>query len=226
MKETWKNVVGLENYYQVSSLGRIYSKVKSKIITQRIRLGYYSVGLYDPRIKKQNTHRVHRLVAFAFLSNALNKPQVNHIDGNKFNNTVINLEWVTGLENIRHAHKFIIKHSKGSKNAASKLTETKVKKIGRLLNKGISCNKIAKQYQVSFSLIAGIKRNIGWKHLNLQFTDNVSKRTKSIRIQDNNGQIYNSIYEASKKLKLNKGWISSIIHGRMKQIKGHTFKIV
>jgi hypothetical protein len=104
-KEIWKNVVGYENLYLVSSFGRVLSlfKNKNKILKQISHpLGYMKVNLYKD--KKMKTFFVHRLVAVSFLNNEKNKNEINHLDGNKKNNNLNNLEWCFGFENIRHAH--------------------------------------------------------------------------------------------------------------------------
>ena len=101
--EIWKNIQGYENLYQVSNLGRIKNIKTNTIKSQQIRNGYYSVRLFkEGKGKHFNTHR---LVAIAFIPNKENKKQVNHIDGNKLNNNVINLEWVNQSENMNHAYK-------------------------------------------------------------------------------------------------------------------------
>jgi hypothetical protein len=109
-KEIWKDVKGYEGLYQVSNLGRIKSIIrKGKILSNKSHR-YISVIFYKNKLRKNI--RVHRLVAGAFIPNPENKPQVNHIDGNKKNNNVNNLEWNTQLENIRHAYRTGIKSNK------------------------------------------------------------------------------------------------------------------
>ena len=102
MKEIWKDVKDYEGLYQVSNLGRI--KRKSKIIKNGIDTkGYCYVNLSKNGIVKNV--RVHRIVAISFIPNIENKKEINHIDGNKQNNCVSNLEWATHKENIKHAIK-------------------------------------------------------------------------------------------------------------------------
>lgn len=104
MEEVWKDIEGYEGLYKVSNLGNIHSIKSHYILKGSIdTMGYRIVNLSK---NKTNKHfYIHRLVAKAFIPNPDNKPQVNHIDGNKLNNNITNLEWVTGKENIRHASK-------------------------------------------------------------------------------------------------------------------------
>jgi hypothetical protein len=86
----------------VSNDGQIRNDKTGKIKAKnKDSKGYYSESLYKDG--KAVTKKVHRLVAEAFIPNPDSKPCVNHIDGNKLNNSVDNLEWVTHSENMRHA---------------------------------------------------------------------------------------------------------------------------
>ncbi len=129
--EIWKDIFGYEGLYQISNYGRVKSLLKiikhkksknkkeyiktNKEIIKKISIckGYSIISL--SKENKQSTKRVCRLVADAFIPNLQNKPQVNHIDGNKHNDNIYNLEWCTEKENIRHAieNKLIIR-KKGS----------------------------------------------------------------------------------------------------------------
>lgn len=88
--------------YSITSDGRVLnSKNKEKAI-HKSRDGYYKVNLYTNG--HSTSKRVNRLVAEAFIPNPNNKPDVNHKDGNKLNNSYENLEWATRSENMRHAY--------------------------------------------------------------------------------------------------------------------------
>lgn len=106
MNETWKDISGYEGLYQVSNLGRIMSLKKIKGIGNRIlKLSKshngYSVVILSKN-GKLNNYKVHRLVASEFISNQYNLPEVNHIDEDKNNNFVENLEWCTQIYNLRY----------------------------------------------------------------------------------------------------------------------------
>ena len=99
--EEWKQISNLP--YEISSLGKIRN-LQGKVLKTYIQ----NSGYKQIKINYQGLHihkSIHRLVAEAFIPNPLNKEYVNHIDGNKLNNTVDNLEWCTNSENILHARK-------------------------------------------------------------------------------------------------------------------------
>jgi hypothetical protein len=107
LNEEWRDVVGYEGLYLVSNYGRVRRTKKSRGTDSRIlaqsvsKRGYITYSLY--RNQKRKHKCAHRLVAEAFLPRIEGKEHVNHIDGNKLNNYVGNLEWVTPGENVRHA---------------------------------------------------------------------------------------------------------------------------
>ena len=100
LMEEWKKIEGTK--YSVSTYGRVMNDKRGTFVSPLEMQGYKRVDLYENG--KHHYLRIHRLVATAFIPNPDNKPQVNHIDGNKSNNRVDNLEWCTGSENQRHAH--------------------------------------------------------------------------------------------------------------------------
>lgn len=101
MIEEWRDIKGYEGLYQVSNLGRVYGIKRQRFLnTVYDRNGYSSVKLTKNGIGKLLS--LHRIVAINFIPNQENKPQVNHIDEDKTNNMVSNLEWTTAKENVNH----------------------------------------------------------------------------------------------------------------------------
>lgn len=136
MEEIWQDIKGYEGIYQISNLGKIKSIARdTSNVCKQTRLlkptkdrdrGYLIVTLC--KNNKYKTVRVHRIVAETFIPNPENKSQVNHIDGNKLNNNVNNLEWCTASENIRHSwenglSKISDKHRKVASEKAKKRWE-------------------------------------------------------------------------------------------------------
>lgn len=101
-EEVWKDIEGYEGLYQVSSWGRVRSTYRGGRILKSLvtTYGYLRVTLYKSNVGK--CQFIHRLVAQAFIPNPQNKPEINHIDENKENNFVDNLEWVTTKENLNY----------------------------------------------------------------------------------------------------------------------------
>lgn len=110
LKEIWADIPNYEGEYQVSNYGRVKNLSKGRILKgHKTNRGYIQVELHGKVLV------VHRLVAQAFIPNPQDKPQVNHIDGNKTNNHINNLEWCTNGENQIHAYRLGL--NKRSENA-------------------------------------------------------------------------------------------------------------
>lgn len=101
MEEIWKDIKDYEGLYQVSSFGRVKSFYTNRILKgSKHPQGYLTVTLCKDSTKY--TKKIHRLVAQAFIPNPEHKSEINHIDEDKTNNSVNNLEWSTRKENINH----------------------------------------------------------------------------------------------------------------------------
>lgn len=162
MKEIWKDIPGFENVYQVSNLGNVRSvdrfifyanpngknkgkSVKGCLLTRRKSFGkYFSVNLSTTG-KGKKSYFVHRLVAKTFIPNPLNLEQVNHIDGNIYNNKAENLEWVTMSQNIRHAYKTGLNHGLKYELSPHNRPVLQFDKNGLFLKRWISATEAAEK---------------------------------------------------------------------------------
>lgn len=173
-KEEWREVAGSDGLYLISNLGNLrrveYVSRKGDIVPER-QIAYYvnSQGYIATKIKingKFKTKSAHRLIAEAFIPNPDNKPQINHIDNNRKNNSIENLEWVTAKENIHHC----IRQKRnpiGEKHGSAVLTEYDVKIIKRLFKQGVSVPVVAKAFDLSQGAIRCIKDNRTWKFVTI-----------------------------------------------------------
>jgi hypothetical protein len=175
--EIWKDIPEYKGIYQVSNLGRVkrlqtsQNRSNNKILNLKEKLlngtinyfGYNRVTLYKNCIGKSCA--VHRLVAICFIENKLNKPQVNHIDGNKLNNIVENLEWCNNSENQLHAWKLGLNRTSDNLDLYRTnciVTKELVIKIREEL-KTTKSRILAKKYNLSESQMSNIKNNKRWK---------------------------------------------------------------
>lgn len=99
MKEIWKEIKDYEGLYWVSNLGHVKNRHNHILKPEYSNKGYACVQLRKEN--KTRKHRVHKLVAKAFIPNPNNLPEINHIDENKVNNAADNLEWCTHIQNVR-----------------------------------------------------------------------------------------------------------------------------
>lgn len=106
MQEQWKDIRSYEGFYRVSNLGKVFSVRTNKLLSQwKDKDGYLRCNLKKHSVVRQAS--VHRLVAEVFILNPENKPQVNHKNGIRHDNSVDNLEWCTCLENQQHKCKVL-----------------------------------------------------------------------------------------------------------------------
>jgi hypothetical protein len=162
-KEIWKDIRGYSGKYQVSNKGRIRSLLCNRVKILSLHddsFGYLKVTLHAV---KRKHYRVHRLVAQAFIPNPKRRPQINHKDGNKRNNGVKNLKWVTNRQNYDHALKNNLV-ARGERSGNHKLTIKQVLKI-RLLSKVLTAYQIKKLFDVAYSTIHFIIKRKSWRHI-------------------------------------------------------------
>jgi len=168
--KTYKGVTikyDLSDTYEISNTGKIRHKHSGRERKLRINNSGYPYVMLCKDGKKLNC-KVHRLVAQTFLENTENKETVNHIDGNKTNNNVDNLEWATRSENTQHAFANGLINIKGEQNHNSKLTKFKVIEIRerRVTNPKLwTQSKLAKEYGVDRSQISRIIHRKTWAHV-------------------------------------------------------------
>jgi hypothetical protein len=161
--ELWKDVVGFEGLYEVSDQGRV-KRVEGSAAgciktakPDRNRGGYLKVNLC--RNGKGTYHRVHRLVAAAFLGPCPADHEVGHKDHDPTNNRVENLEYVTHRENVYHS----IRAGRHYLPFSSNLTAADVLEIRA--TEGVSLRKLAAKYGVGFNTIGRIRRREVWTHV-------------------------------------------------------------
>ena len=171
MVEEWKPICGFEGLYNISNHGNVYSLVSDKQLKlAKGKRGYFTIRIYKDR--KGHTLAVHRLVALAFMENVENKRCVNHIDGNKRNNTLSNLEWATDSENSRHAYATGLMSDRfGTNNGCAKINDEIALEVKLLMRDGVNCLEISRRLNISHHIVYGIKKG-GWKHVTIEGESN------------------------------------------------------
>ena len=146
--------------YSVSTSGAVTNTKTGRTLRPELtQNGYYRVTLCCDGGKKR--FLLHRLVAILYIENAENKPCVNHIDGDKANNSVSNLEWCTFSENERHSYGELGKVvPNGIDHYNAKLTDDQCRRAVILRRSGFSCRKIAAILGVSHQHISEITRGL------------------------------------------------------------------
>ncbi len=172
MAEQWKPIVGYEDLYQVSDQGRVrriargpHTHVGLIRRLDNARNGYPRVDLWRNGHAEKRT--VHSLVTEAFLGPRPAGLEVNHENGNKRDNRVSNLEYLTKSENVKHTYRVLgRKAPRGEANGSAKLTDASVREIRRLYAEGgVTHCELAKQYGVDRATIGQILRLEHWTHV-------------------------------------------------------------
>lgn len=152
LQEEWRAVIGFEGFYEVSNLGRIKSFHKRNGTTRKRILEPYQTGKYFGvdlcRENKIARYKIHRLVAIHFIGPIPDGKEVNHLDGDKENNAISNLEYVTRLENVRHALRLGLRKLRAEDAPNVKLNWSKVNEIRKLAADGVKKRDIAKQFKI------------------------------------------------------------------------------
>lgn len=191
-EEVWKDIEGFQ--YQVSNLGRVKSlgryiyyidgrtgKECQRWSRERVlrsstgTSGYDTTHLYKDDAER-HTVMIHRLVAEYFLDKVEGKDLVNHKDGNKLNNNIVNLEWVTFSENVLHALDTGLLRKRGEDCNFAKLSEKEVVEIMALRKydpKKFSCKRISDKYQISEKYVSYLAsgNSSRWQHIDFSQVD-------------------------------------------------------
>ena len=157
--EMWK-IIPFEDEYEISSEGKVRNKSSKHIKSLRFdRYGYLRVTLYP----SGKTYTVHRLVAKTFLENE--DSEVNHINGDKTDNRVSNLEWCSASQNARHRDKVLSRKWVGHMNPSASLSVDTVREIkyGDFL--GLNNREIGDKFKVSSEQVRRIRSGQRWKHI-------------------------------------------------------------
>lgn len=170
--EIWVNVKNFESRYKISNYGRVKTiyKCGEKFLKPRICLIHANkkpllVTLHKNGEKGQ-PYTLHKLVAIHFIPNPQNLETINHINGDKFNNKVNNLEWLSRQDNTRHALENGLIVARGEKHSVSKLKENEVLNIRKSYEiDKISMGKLSKIYNVTVTTISNVIKRKSWTHI-------------------------------------------------------------
>lgn len=166
----WRDVRGYEGRYQVSDDGDVRSLLTNRVLKPApTSKGYSSVVLYDGSSPKQpKSYTVHTLVCAAFIGPRISGLTVNHVDGNKTNNAVSNLELVTMSENMRHAIATGLNSPPDARRINGKLSNKNVRLIRRVYSRTVRRGtqaKLARRFGVTPKVIADVVHGVSYREI-------------------------------------------------------------
>lgn len=160
------NIPNLHHEFSIDTLGIVRNETKGTVIkgTSITRNNRYV------KVHLDKFYALHRLVAEHFILNPENLPQVNHINGDRYDNRVENLEWCSPSENVKHAYKTGLKTNHGTSNPVSKLTEEDVIRIWALRHTNMTARSIRDHLKlhVSVDAVKAVKQGKNWRTVTSQ----------------------------------------------------------
>lgn len=212
-QESWLDVIGYEGRYEVSDYGSIRSLLSKppnlhggdasthgEMVCRMRDDGYLSVGLVDS-VGNRGTHFVHTLVAESWIGPRPDGMEVNHKDGDKQNNCVWNLEYLTKADNQRHALSIGLKPVfRGTDNPMARLNWDKVRAIRSAFISGSSITSLCKQYGVSKRTVQFIVNNETWKEPTSLSTYAIQFRPL-LKILDGIGRIHHAVLKSRQRIR-------------------------
>jgi WD40 repeat protein len=231
----WKKIIvdGIETFYSVSIEGKVRNDRRNSLLNQHEQQGYMHVSLSC--FEKTKRLKVHRLVAIAFIPNPENKPYVNHKNGNKSDNTVENLEWVTASENTIHAWDTGLAKSTVARNVVQySLSGEKIAEYKSVREASLSTESSEEKISMCCNNKRKSHNGYQWKfqNENLSFLPDYTPVTISKRVAQYRGdkliRVYDSIREAANSVNGTPSAISRVLSGtaQTKTHKGFSWKYV
>ena len=154
--------------YIVYEDGTVLSKVSNKPMKIQVNYkGYPCIGFQINKRKVNKT--IHRLLAELFIPNPYNFSDVDHIDGDRTNNNLSNLRWVTHGDNIQHSYNFGKRSATGINNVRCKNNESIVREVCIYLQSGLSAAKI-RDLGYNYGLVRAIKSRKNWNHISRDYS--------------------------------------------------------
>lgn len=226
-KEEWKPIEGFNGLYEISNKGMVRNASNQKIKKQHVdNVGYYAVSL--SKNNRIYLHRVHRLIAIAFIPNPLNLPCINHKDENKLNNSIENLEWCTKAYNNTYGGRV------GRITNKKKKIVLQIKESGEIIKEWDSVKQAATVLnlsEISISryargVIQGMYHGCYWRY---KKPTSIKRQGKRVGKFDANGNLldsFDSIIQAGVLSGISPFTISNCINGRLKMAGNYYWKTI